>query len=120
MTVSQSDLDDLLLHSGNNFTIVVQESNGSTSTYTGRDVTAFVQHQDMRNHSHRVTDFNGELVYSRDTQGIVQIGNAEQLLISMRREKMMRGAGKAATTGAHILADSTRKALRFWSKGLRG
>lgn len=87
MTISQHDLDQLLIHDGHGFTIVSQNPNGSRSTYTGRGVARFLENPVNRELPHRVTDSHRQLVYCRDQQGLLQFGNAEQLVMKMREKR---------------------------------
>ena len=111
MPVTQNDLDSLLDHSGHTFTMVVEQPDGSTRMYSGRNLAACVRDQDSRNNPYQVTDADDDLVYSCDSEGIVHVGNAEQLVADMHREKMMR---------AQIFTSATRQTIRYASKPLRG
>lgn len=83
MTISQHDLDQLLIHDGHGFTIVSRNPNGSRSTYTGRGVARFLEDPVNRGLPHRVTDGHRQLVYCRDQQGLVHLSNAERLVLHM-------------------------------------
>ena len=110
MAILQSELDELLVHRGQTFTIVGKNRNGSTSTYTGLEATAFAQDRDKRNRPHTVTDASGALVYSQDADGTMLLGNAEQLVLDMHHDKTLR---------AQVFVDNLKRALRFGLQGLR-
>lgn len=87
MSISQSELDEVLLYYGRCFTVVVPHPNHTKSTYAGRGIARFLEDPGNRLHAHRVTDAHGQLVYSRDSHGVLHLGNAEQLVQKMRQER---------------------------------
>ena len=111
MTISQSDLADLIVHSGHHLTIIVQERNRSTTTYEGHEVAIFVEHPTKRYRPHTVTDDRGDLVYRQDADGIVELGNAEELVASMKRDTLIR---------AQKFTNATRRAIQSRSQNIRG
>lgn len=111
MTISQSDLADLLTHRGDRFRIVVQEGNRSTTTYAGQEVAVFVEHPTKRYRPHTVTDDRGNLVYRQDADGVMEIGNAEELVARMKQDNMIR---------AQHFTKATRRAIQFRSQNMRG
>ncbi len=110
MATSDNELEDLILHNEHRFTLEIAQPDGSSRAYDGRGIASFAQNQRKRNHPFRITDGNGQLVFSRDGHGTVTIGNAEELLLDMRREKMIR---------AQMLVDHTRNAIRLRFQALR-
>jgi hypothetical protein len=113
MSLSYEQLTEILLEAGPKFTIEKKRSDGSHEVYRGHDVTAFIQRGDGRHHEHKVFDSAGQLVYHRDVNGKLYIGNAEQWRAHVRRKKV----GQAALTGVGIFRDSLRRALRHWGMG---
>ena len=110
MTVSHSDLADLLAHSGHHLTIIVQERNRSTTTYAAHEVAIFVEHPTKRYQPHTVTDDLGDLVYRQDADGAVELGNAEELVVNMERDKLIR---------AQQFTNATRRAIQSRSQHFR-
>ncbi len=86
-----------------NYTIIEHSKDGGTNTYTGRDVTAFIERRDNRFHSHEVHDENGRLIYKRDRWGKVTVG-------ASRKDEVAKKVGMS-------LGDAIRTGVRWGSGG---
>jgi hypothetical protein len=62
----------------NGYEVVDTRRDGTTDTYKGHDITAFVEHRDDF-HAHEVTTPSGDKVYARDRWGFVHEGTEAQL-----------------------------------------
>ena len=60
------------------YEVVATRPDGTTDTYRGRDITAFVEHRDDF-HSHEVRTPDGARSYLRDRWGFVQVGTDPQI-----------------------------------------
>lgn len=112
MALTYEQLTEILMQVGPRFTIEETRPDGTRHVYRGHDVTAFVQRGDGRLHEHRVIDPQGNLVYRRDANGRLYVGNAEQWRKSIQRQKV-------GYTALEIFADSARRALRWWGMARR-
>lgn len=110
MSLSYEELTEILLAGAPHFTIEEPRPAGGTAVFRGDDITAYVQRGDHRLHEHKVIDPNGQLVYYRDFNGVLHVGNAAQWRANFRRQK----AGEVALSGVGILRDSFRRAIRAW------
>lgn len=117
MPLTYKQLTEILLVGAPNFSLEETDQQGNRHVYRGHDVTAFVQHQDKRQHEHKVFDQSGQLIYHRDVNGSLQVSAvAEQWHRDIQRKKV----GAAAVKGGGLLADSFRTALRWWGSASRG
>ncbi len=115
MAVSYNELTEILLRSGETFEVQEIFQDGTIHTYRGKNISAFIQRSDKRDHEHKVFDQTGNLVYHRDRNGKLHVGSSKQWQKALRQAQI----GRTTVSGAEILADSWRRALRMYGIGRR-
>ena len=110
MAISENEVDDLIFYNEHGFTLEIRQPDGSDCVYTGRGIAQWARDQSMSNVPFQILDADGQLVYRRDDDGTVTVGNAEEFTFDMQRERMIR---------AQQLIDHTRNAIRLRFQALR-
>lgn len=117
MALSHEQLDDIILRSPDHFVLEKDGEDGTRHVYRGRDLVAFKQRADAKQHEHKVYDKSGNLIYHRLSSGQIVLGAHAGELEKWERK---RKAGQAALTGLGIFRESLRKAIAFNARNLRG
>ena len=92
-------------------------TNGRRHVYRGRDLIAFYNGNDHKQHEHKAFTLDGNLVYHRDVNGVVRIGSeGQKLAMAVKRRK-----GSALLWGVRgrpdtPVADAVRRGVR-WGLG---
>lgn len=110
MSLSYDELTEILLASGESFSIEQVRPDGKVHLYRGKDAHAFLMGRDGRRHEHKVFAQNGDLLYHRDVNGKLHVGSERQWELYRRRAHL----GRSAVGGAGMISDAFRKAMRFW------
>jgi hypothetical protein len=105
VALTYEQLTEILLQSGEPFTIEEPRSDGKTNVYRGNNAKAFLAKADRRRHEHKVFDQQGKLVYHRDVNGRLYVGDPEQIAKYARSRK---AAGNILRTLGYIVNTSMR------------
>lgn len=117
MALTAAQLDDIILRSPDHFEAQWYDKKGQYHVYRGRDLIAFMGHDDAKQHEHKIYDNSGNLVYHRTASGQIVLGaHAGEL----EKRERKRKAGQTALTGLGIFRESLRKAIDFNMRNLRG
>lgn len=114
--LTAAQLDDIILSNPDTFTVQYRDDRGQDHVYRGRDLLAFMQHDDAKRHEHKIFR-NGNLIYHRTSSGQIVLGaHAGEVEKWARKQKV----GRTALTGVGIFRESLRKAIDFNMRNLRG
>jgi len=102
---------DIMLEAFHWVTVQDIRTDGTVDECRVRNVAEFRAHEDGKIHRHRVLSPSGELLYERTPDGVVIVGAAGQ---KAKWDRKRRVAQKAGATGLQVLADSSRRAMRYW------
>jgi hypothetical protein len=118
LPLTYEQLREIIYNAGfQHFRLEEVRRDGKTVIYRGGDIQAFWNRKDQGFHEHRVIDDQERLIYHRDINGKLHVGDVDQWKKYLRKRMLGEAAMGGAVGGAMIFSGSLRRALRWWGMG---
>jgi hypothetical protein len=110
VALTYTQLTELLLQSDVPFSIKETLPDGRIQTYRGLDVRTFYANDKNHLHEHKVFSSEGKLLYHRDRNGRVYMGEPGQ----WRKYERKKAAGRTALSNKDIFLNGVEVVKRRW------